>query len=158
MRRLVLLAALVFIATVWTLPAGAAEISCLVTQSGGQEISCQETAPTRGQSILIRLTGAEDPSQWQVAMTYRPNSAISETTAPMKFDDAGEARLKPAISGIVQITAEGPYVKDQKPPTASLNVPVRYPSPPISGIIILLVAGVILFGGAGYSLAKALKE
>ena len=156
MSRRVVFAILLSIC-LWAATAGAAEITCSL-KSDGQEISCQEQAPTRNQWMLIRLVGVEEPGKWQVKMTYRPNSATSQTVEPVSFNEAGEARLKPSVSGIVEIQAEGPYIKDQEIETATLNIPVRYTSPPISGIIILLLAGSILFGGAGYSLVKALKE
>ena len=95
-----------------------------------------------------------DPTQWQITFTYRPNSKTAETTQAVAFPADGKLRWKAVDSGIVQINARGPGEKDK----LSINVAVRFPSPPISGIVILLIAGFILFGGAGWSLAKALKR
>jgi len=38
------------------------------------------------------------------------------------------------------------------------NVSVRYAAYPASGIFILIVAGTILFGGAGFAMGKLLSE
>lgn len=130
------------------------ELTCCTLGKNETEVPWSQQAPIRGQKIVVRLTGVEDPSQWQLTMTYRPNSATEKTTPPTSFGADGLLRLTPQSSGIVALTAKGPGEKDK----ISFNIAVRFPSPPISGIIILLFAGTILFGGAGYSLLRAIKE
>lgn len=117
------------------------------------EMTCDIKAPIRGQDTFIRLHDVEAPTVWTVSATYRPNSATARTDQLGTVDDEGKLRWRPTDSGIVQFSAKGPGEKDK----AGMTVAVRFPSPPISGIIILLVAGTILFGGAGYSLHRAMK-
>jgi len=118
------------------------------------ELTTEPEFPIRGQAATTRLNGVADPTQWQAAFTYRPNSKTSQTTESLAFDATGTLHWKPTDSGIVQINVKGPVEGDK----ASMNVAVRFPSPPAKGIVILLLAGFILFGGAGWSLAKALKK
>jgi len=141
MRRTSLLVLIVLLST-WLSPAAAAEL--LVGDEN----------PTRGQTTTITLQGAEDPTQWSLTFTYRPNSKTSRTTVAQPFQANGALNWKPDDSGIVQIAVQGPGEGDK----IAKIIAVRFPSPPASGIVILLIAGAILFGGAGYSLAKALKQ
>ncbi|HPQ68071.1 MAG TPA: hypothetical protein PKW95_03010 [bacterium] len=141
MRRTSLIVLTVLLLT-WLSPAAAVEL-----------LTSDEN-PIRGQATTITLQGADDPTQWTLTFTYRPNSKTSRTTEPQPFNFHGKVSWKPNDSGIVQIAVQGPGEGDK----ISKNVAVRFPSPPASGIVILLIAGAILFGGAGYSLAKALKQ
>ncbi len=117
-------------------------------------VACDDESPVRDKTTFIRLTDVDDPTAWKLSVTYHPNSVTAKTDELGVFDVAGKATWKPAVSSIVEIVAKGPGKKDK----AVMNIAVRFPSPPISGIVILLLAGTILFGGAGYSLFKAIKE
>jgi hypothetical protein len=132
-------------------------IVCLVLATGvagAAELVVDNPSPVRGQQTFVRLTGVDDAIGWQANVTYRPNSQTSQTKPLGAFGADAKLVWLPTDSCIAQIKATSPDGKT----SVSTNAAVRFPSPPISGIVILLVAGLILFGGAGYSLAKAMKE
>ncbi|MDP8224486.1 MAG: hypothetical protein P9L99_14085 [Candidatus Lernaella stagnicola] len=129
-------------------------VLALTAPAWAAKIECEPEFPIRGQEVFVTLSDVEDPTAWSFVVTYRPNSATAQINqlGPPAAD--GRLRWLPTASGLVEIKAQGP-TKDAKVTT---NIAVRFPSPPISGIIILLVAGTILFGGAGYSLSKAIRN
>ena len=94
-----------------------------------------------GRSVRITLPAPDDT----LTVTYRPNSSIDvvEHVAPA----AGSTTLTwtPQRAGVVQLaTSDG----------ASQDVSVRFSTPPISGILVLTLAGLILFGGAVFAFRK----
>lgn len=83
-----------------------------------------------------------------VITTYRPNSAIPivDTLVVGGFTSV---RWTPERAGVVRIAVpDGP----------SRNVSVRFSELPTAGLLVLILAGLILFGGAAWAMRKLLSE
>jgi len=117
----------------------------LLTLSGGE--------PVEGRAIRLELgPGAPDASFLKVV--YRPNSetSVEEELRPFKAD--GSVMWTPAHPGIASL-----IVVDAGGRTAgSKDVAIRFAGIPAYGIAVMLLAGLLLFGGAGWSLVLALRR
>lgn len=120
----------------------------------GAELNTDTMHPIRGEGIVVQLNGHEAPYNVSLTAVYRPNSQTAVEKVLGKFDTEGKLIWKPEEAGITSLIAKSA----DKKKVASKNVAVCFPSTPVSGIIVMVFAGIILFGGAGYSLRNALKE
>ena len=117
----------------------------LLSLAGPRHAAAQYVPPEAslvvGRPVQITLPAPSDT----LTVTYRPNSSIDavEHVAPA----AGSASLTwtPREAGVVQLTSSGGPAQ---------NVSVRFSTPPISGILVLTLAGLILFGGAVFAFRK----
>jgi hypothetical protein len=98
--------------------------------------------PVQGQPVRVTL---DQPTDF-VRVVWRPNSAIPDTVT---LDSEGSSFLwTPTRAGVATVlTSNGEQ-----------NVSVRYSSFPGSGILVLVLAGCILFGGAGFAMGKLLSD
>lgn len=99
------------------------------------------SAPMKGHPVRITL---EEPTEF-IQVVWRPNSAIPDTVS---LDPQGTSFLwTPTRAGVATvITSSG-----------TQNVSVRYDEFPGSGILVLVLAACILFGGAGFAMGKLLS-
>lgn len=81
-------------------------------------------------------------------VTYRPNSVLAQRDT-IRIGGFDSVKWTPKRAGVVQIALPG---------GASQNVSVRFTAPPMSGIAILIVAGLILFGGAILSMRALFSD
>ena len=126
-------------AAVLAAPASAQFIVETLPLAPGDEPPAQ---PIQGQAVRITL---DEPTE-SVKVVWRPNSAIPDTVA---LDPSGTSfEWTPSRAGVASIVT----------PEGSQNVSVRYDSYPASGIFILIIAGTILFGGAGFAMGKLLGD
>ncbi|MBN1825349.1 MAG: hypothetical protein JW958_03715 [Candidatus Eisenbacteria bacterium] len=109
--------------------------------------------PVRGEAITVRLSEAEGAGPFVLEATYRPNSQTERTERAGVFDERGALSWTPRDAGITRLRALAPDGAE----LWSGNTAVWYPSPPKSGILIFLFAGLLLFGGAGLSMRRALE-
>lgn len=101
-------------------------------------------APIINRPVRVTLDVPADT----VTVTWRPNSAIPEVVT---LDVSGTSfEWTPTRSGVARIDVISAGA------TTSQNVSVRYDNYPASGIFILIIAGTILFGGAGFAMGKLL--
>lgn len=135
MRYLVLAFALVFAA-----PEALAQLTVeALPLAPGEE---PPDAIVQGQPVRITL----DVPTTDVSVVWRPNSAIPDTVA---LDPTGtQFTWTPTRAGVATVVT----------PEASENVSVRYSGFPASGILILILAGGILFGGAAFAMGKLLGD
>jgi len=93
----------------------------------------------KGHSTVVTLDSLAE----QVQVIWRPNSAISDTVT---LDVSGQTfTWTPTQAGVATMTTSN---------GTSQNISVRYDSYPASGIFILIIAGTILFGGAGFAMGR----
>ncbi|MGI9173915.1 MAG: hypothetical protein ACR2GR_01165 [Rhodothermales bacterium] len=97
----------------------------------------------RGEAIDVAVPQGADT----LVVTYRPSSAISHTVM-LPTGGARSVSWTPEEAGVVALSAGG----------TSENVSVRFRSVPPGGLLILLLAGTILFGGAGFALKKLFED
>jgi hypothetical protein len=140
-------------------PAGAGEIVLPPTPP------YERPYPLLGEPIRVAVRDAGDHpvAGAVVEVVSRPNSSTSHTAALPPTDAAGVTRWTPAYAGIVALTARaGALHSDGEPggeagaEIATARVAVRYGGFPPSGLLVMLVAGVLLFGGAALGFVKLL--
>jgi len=111
-------------------------------QSAKQSISVADKFPTVGRKTVITL-GKPSP---KITFIYQPDAPVAR-----KVTLATHGRLKvdwtPQNAGVVTIKA-GKVSKD---------VSVRFDGTPAGGLIMMLLAGLILFGGVGVCMTVILK-
>ena len=119
-------------------------------QSGTRSLCCDMEFPEEGKTCLITLYDGGAPVIGALVMvTYRPGSNVAATKVAGTTDGTGEIEWIPDHAGIATLEVEG---DDASSP--SLTVSVRFRNVPTLGVILLMLAGMILFGGNGYSIAK----
>lgn len=133
----------------------------------------EEDYPTIGEKIRVTLLEYENPEGVCFVVTYRPNSATSQVAALGQFDAKGNFLWKPEKPGITSLVAwalktdqlncqtdftalTDPKLKKAVEKVASINVAVKFASTPIDGVIVMLFAGFLLFGGTIWSLRRTL--
>ncbi len=97
--------------------------------------------PIVGHPTIVTL---DSLAEW-VQVIWRPNSAIPDTVTIVPQNQ--QFSWTPIQAGVATMTTSN---------GTSQNVSVRYDSYPASGIFILIIAGTILFGGAGFAMGKLL--
>ena len=129
----------VALAFVLTLAAGA---------YAGWSIELAKDFPVRGEPVELFVTppDGEACSSAQVSVTYRPNSKTEKEVVIGSPQAACELTWIPEDPGIVRIT-----VKVNGKTEAEKRASVRFAKTPASGIVILIFAGLVLYGGIAYS-------
>lgn len=129
----------ILLAAFLALPASAQFTVEALPLAQGEEPPAQ---PIQGHPARITL----DQPTTDVKVVWRPNSAIADTVV---LDPTGTSfEWTPTRAGVASIVT----------PEGSQNVSVRYSSYPGAGIFILIIAGTILFGGAGFAMGKLLGD
>jgi hypothetical protein len=119
------------------------EPAAVEAPEGPQSIQVSPEQSVAGVPALISF---DRPAQ-RVVITYRPNSAIPQT-------DTLDARGSPFTTvtfrqaGVVRVAIPG---------GPSTNVSVRFDRTPVGGVVVLVLAGLILFGGAGFAMAMLMR-
>lgn len=111
--------------------------------AAAQEIvSVEPDAPTRGERVRVTFSEPVD----SVRVTYRPGAitATSETFTP----GAATFEFTPTRAGVVSVAAG----------EASQSLSVRFRGAPLAGLVVMVLAGLVLFGGAAVSLRALLAD
>jgi hypothetical protein len=101
--------------------------------------------------VTIRPDSGETAAGWTITATYFPNSSIARIDTVGTTDSIG-VTWKPSFAGIVALKAS------QGRKSISANVSVKFPGIPAGAILVFLVAGTILLGGAGWSLIRLVEH
>lgn len=122
-----------------------------------QSINVEEKYPQQGKMFRVSVSNLaeEDLETALLSVTYRPNSEtkVSETISPST--EKGTWFFTPGHAGIVELSVEQPG-KPKNKVLVSKPISVRFSKTPISGILVMLFAGFILFGGIIISMKQAL--
>jgi hypothetical protein len=109
------------------------------------ELRVAERYPRRGQEVLVTLEGDLAGRDFLLRVTYRPNAqTASQEELPAR---GGELRWVPRDAGIVELQALA-LDAAEAPAMATARVAVRYGGFPASGLLVMSIAGLLLFGGA----------
>jgi hypothetical protein len=121
-----------------------------------QEIGLQDASPLRGATQTLTVAGADGRpvAGAVVTVTYRPNSKTARSRQLPPTDESGRTEWPVEDAGIVTLAATSPDGQS----LASLNVAVRFGGMPGSGIAVMVLAGVLLFGGALLGFVLLLRE
>lgn len=118
-------------------------LALLALPAAAQPITVIPEKPIVGQEATLQLGAPVDT----VFVTYRPNSAVARRDT-IRLGGFDSVKWTPAQAGVVQIRlADG----------TAQNVSVRFAQTPLLGVLILLGAGLILFGGAIFAMRKLLS-
>ncbi len=117
---------------------------------GDCDFSVNVDYPREGQSCQIQvLRGGAPLPDASIFATFRPNSAVETTVLLGTTDATGCFDWTPDHPGITTLT-----VREAEGELASLTVSVEFAGIPILGLLVMLGAAGILFGGNSYSFAK----
>lgn len=106
-------------------------------------VGIQDKKPLRAGNASTLVT---DDVVEEITVTYSPSSNVAQTEV-VKANGTKLVLWRPQRPGVVSIAAPG-----HEPKTHS----VRFDGVPLSGVIIMMLAGFILFGGAFISLRALL--
>lgn len=110
--------------------------------------------PIVGEATTVSVEDETGPMEGAIVQVeYRPNSSTARTETLDPTDESGITSWTPAGAGLARISVIGP-----DGPTGTVAVSVRYTGFEPSGIVIMLLAGLFLFGGAGYGMSLLLRE
>lgn len=114
-----------------------------------------DSYPLRDHPVAVTVDhdGAPVPGA-VVTVRYRPNSEIAHVEALPPTDADGRVLWTPTDAGIA--TLETPAADGAGP--ATLSVAVRFGSFPALGILVMTIAALLLFGGAGLGFYLLLTE
>jgi hypothetical protein len=117
------------------------------TPAAGQSVTSISVLPERlvaGEKATLTF----DAPVESVITTYRPNSAIPIVDT-LTVGGFTSVRWTPERAGVVRVSVPG---------GPSRNLSVRFAALPVSGLFVLIVAGLILFGGAAWAMRKLLSD
>ena len=119
-------------------------------------IAIAESVPTQGEAVIIVL---REPVG-RLEAVYAPNSKVSRRQAlePLAKDPRSYS-WTPERAGIVTLEAyplAGASAEGK--PIATKKLSVAFDGSPVAGVLIMLVAGVILFGGAFLTLRSIMHS
>lgn len=117
--------------------------AALMASASAQEVvSVTPDAPTVGEPVTITFSEPVD----DVTITYRPGAvtASTETFSP----GASAFTFSPDRAGVVSVAAGD----------ATQSLSVRYVGVPLGGLVVMILAGLVLFGGATLALRALLAD
>jgi len=114
----------------------------LAGTGGALDLEVEPAFPVRGAEARITVAHEGSPVPGaEVRALYRPNSEVSADQEIGRTDASGAVAWVPDDAGIVEIHVESDAGAAFRP------VSVRFSGPPVPGLLVLILAGVILFGG-----------
>lgn len=132
-------------------------------------IHLAEEFPLRGEEVIVTVTDDRNFAERAlkevkleestVTATYRPSSETAATEDLGTLDASGQVAWTPTDAGIVTLAvhpAEGEGEPDATLATTDLSV--RYGGFPPAGLLIMVIAGLLLFGGAAVGMALLLRD
>lgn len=123
----------------------AAPSAALAAEPG---ISLSDRFPTAEKATTIVVP----PHAEEVEIIYSPGSKIARTEVvavePLAAGEPTQVVWRPQRPGVVQLSAGG----------ESIKASIRFDGIPASGIAIMIIAGLILFGGASISLRALVSD
>ena len=110
--------------------------------------------PVVGKTQNVSLTGVEDVSDMTLWVVYSPTSETQTEEEIGRFRADGRIAWKPSRFGIATLSARG----DDGGVVVGENVAILFAETPVAGVMVMLFAGVLLFGGAVISMWSVLKS
>lgn len=125
-------------------------------QDGPAELVAETPYPLRGEPVEIRLAapGGTPLPGVTISARYRPNSETTHTESLGVTGPDGSLSWTPADAGVVTLQAAG---EGGAPPIAQHQVAVRFGAFPAVGLLVMLGAATLLFGGAAFGFRLLLR-
>lgn len=122
-------------------------------------LETSDERPLRASTVRLTVRHGLAPAAGaRVTAIYRPNSTTSVSEELTPVDASGTLMWTPTHTGPVTLEVRPAGADPETPAVASHTVAVRYGGLPASGLLIMVVAGVLLFGGAAVSFILLLKN
>ena len=131
-------------------------LGLIASPAASSHLEVEPSRPVAGERAQVTWRTENGERSAQLVALYQPGSQIQrrEVIGPLA---AGTAAVWfPERAGLVTLTAEAAEDPPPRLPSA-VNVSVRWAQPPIGGIAVLVLAGALLFGGAGVALRRAVR-
>lgn len=120
------------------------------------DITLDDPRPLLDAPVTVTVTDGTDPvAGARVEAHYRPNSQTAAREPLPPTDESGRTEWRPRAAGIATLEVIDPA---GGPPLASLNTAIRYGGFPARGLLVMIVAGLLLFGGAALGMWMLLSE
>lgn len=112
------------------------------------EIVVDAAFPTQGRPVHVTVRSADGVAAVGDTLTavYRPSSEVSRTETIGVVGPDGRVAWTPLEAGVVTLTSMPPAGAAGRTPE-TLNLSVPFASTPLPGLAVLLIAGIILYGG-----------
>jgi hypothetical protein len=124
---------------------------------GDAGVAVAEKFPKQGVATTVTVTQDDGSPLAGAAVTavYRPGSNVSHTETLGSTGAEGTVSWTPGDAGLVSLQATPPPTPDTpQPAPMSVNLSVLYAGVPRNGLIVLLAAGFLLYGGVIWGFAK----
>lgn len=122
-------------------------LSAVLPAADAAEIAAAEPYPQRGvETVVVVAEGAAPVAGLEVTARYRPNSQTGSTEIVGLTGTDGAVAWTPSDAGVVSLEARRPGAEEV---VAAADVSVRFGGFPASGLLIMALAALLLFGGAG---------
>ena len=124
-----------------------------VQTAAGASIDLEARNPVMGEPISLTVIPDDSAAAgWTVTANYFPNSVVEEAEEIGMTDSAGRVEWTPQHAGIVSLNAA------RGDDTAKRAVGVAFSSLPGGAVLVFIIAGTILLGGAGWSLIRLMEH
>ena len=110
--------------------------------------------PVVGRNQKVTLSGTEQPEDLTLWVVYSPNSETQTEDEIGAFSSTGVITWIPARFGIATLSVR----TDDGEKIASENVAILFAETPVAGVLVMIFAALLLFGGAGFSLRSVLSS
>jgi hypothetical protein len=127
---------------------------CGINAQASVELSFADSVPETGKAQEVSLSGVDQPQALHLKVVYSPSSETQMVEEIGRFSESGNISWKPARPGIATLSARDDADKE----IVSSNVAIYFSSTPMAGVLVMLLAGALLFGGAGVSTVFALRK
>lgn len=119
----------------------------LFAEGAAPTLRAETEYPLRGEPVTIRLAAPDGGPLAGVPISaeYRPNSETAHAEPLGSTGADGTLSWVPADAGVVTLRAGG---GDGEPPIATAQVAVRFGAFPAVGLLVMVAAAILLFGGA----------
>jgi len=118
------------------------------------ELTLDDEFPMVGIDQIVTITDVERAESLRLWVIYSPNSETQSEEEIGRFSSDGVITWNPTRFGIATLSARD----DQGVAVAIENVAIIFAKTPTAGVIVMLFAGVLLFGGAAFSLRSVLRS
>lgn len=124
----------------------------MASPSALASIEVSKDSPTVGERITLTFSAPVDT----LTVTYRPNSSVSKTETLVNNPPATSMEWSSKEPGLVALA----YLdkSGESPQRISRSLSIRFDGLSGSGIVVMLLAGVILFGGATTAFRTMFQE
>jgi len=124
-------------------------LCCAVTADAQGSVVIESEFPTQDQPVRVHIAHDDGSpvSGASVSVTYRPGSSVERLEPIGVSAEDGGIDWVPSEAGIANVTATWTDAGQSEIAAAS-SVSIRYGSPPLGGIVIMVVAGILLVLGS----------